>query len=58
MRSFTKLYEVRRMLLLEKEIKTQMLIISFWTFFKYLGNCRQLEKTKTPKMFVDAGVSF
>jgi len=31
---------------------------SFWTFFKYLGKQSELKKTKTPKNFIHAGISF
>jgi len=34
------------------------LVVSFWTFLKYLGNHSELEKVgepKPPKVFVDAG---
>jgi len=31
------------------------LVVSFWTFFKYLGNHSELEKNETTKNFVDAG---
>jgi len=34
------------------------LIVSFWTFFKFLGNQGKLERTETTKNFVDVGVSF
>jgi len=34
------------------------LVVSFYTFFNYLGNQGQLEKTETTKNFVDAGVFF
>jgi len=34
------------------------LVVSFWTFIKYLGNQGELERTETTKIFVDAGVSF
>jgi len=34
------------------------LVVSFWTFFKFLGNQGELERTDTKKNFVDAGVSF
>jgi len=34
------------------------LIVSFWTFFNFLGNQGELERTETTKIFVDAGVSF
>jgi len=34
------------------------LVVSFWTFFKYLGNQGELERTETTKIFVDVGVSF
>jgi len=34
------------------------LVVSFWTFFKFLGNQGELERTETIKIFVDAGVSF
>jgi len=33
------------------------LLVSFWTFFKYLGNHSELENTETTKkIFVDAGI--
>jgi len=58
-----------RFLLLETAVKAKMLtyvlpteellVISFWIFFKYFGNHNESEKTKTIyKFFVDAGVSF
>jgi len=33
------------------------LVVLFWTFFKFLGNQGELERTETTKNFVDAGVS-
>jgi len=54
-------YEVRRILLLETAVKTKMLtfvllsekslVVSIWTFFKYLNNHSELERTETPKQF-------
>jgi len=32
------------------------LVVSFWTFFKFLSNQGEVEKTETTKIFVDAGV--
>jgi len=61
MRSFTKLYEVRRNFSSETSVKSKMLnfvlptenrlVVSFWTFFKYLGNHSELEKSETTKNF-------
>jgi len=34
------------------------LVVSFWTLFKYLGKQGELKKTKSPIIFVNAGVSF
>jgi len=34
------------------------LVVSFWTFFKFLGNQGELERTETTITLVDAGVSF
>jgi len=33
-------------------------VVLFWNFFKYLGNHNEIEKPKSPKIFVDARVSF
>jgi len=62
MRSFTKLSEDKRILFLEPAVKVKMLIfivlptenllvVSFWTFFKYLGNQGELERTENSKKF-------
>jgi len=32
------------------------LVVSFWIFFKFLGNQGELERKKTTKNFVDAGM--
>jgi len=34
------------------------LVVSFWTFFKYLGNHSELKRIETTKIFADAGLSF
>jgi len=30
------------------------LVVSFWTFFKYLRNHNELEKTKLPNNFIES----
>jgi len=53
---------------LKTAVKTKMLsfvlptekrlVVSFWTFFKYLDNHNELEKLKLSKILVDAGGTF
>jgi len=59
-RRFTKLSEDKRILFLEPVVKAKIafvlstekrLVVSFWTFFKYLGNQGELVRTETTKKF-------
>jgi len=34
------------------------LVVSFWTFFQILSNNSELKEPKSPKEFVDSGISF
>jgi len=56
-----KLFEDKRILFLESVVKAKLLtvvlptekrlVVSFWTFFKCLGNQDALERTETTKIF-------
>jgi len=39
-------------------LPTEKLRLQFHSFFKYLGNQDELEKTRATKHFCDAGLSF
>jgi len=49
-----KLSEDSLILFLEPAVKAKMLkslVVSFWTFFKFLGNQSELERTETIENF-------